>query len=819
MNESKRTRQSRRRSARRPSGKVVASTIVLAFLILSASLNAVYASFHLVRINEVMAGLNGDSNIQFVEIVTALEDQKRWGPHQDTVGRTMLLFSNHAGVQTGRFVFPSDPAPDADPASGADTVLIATQAFADLTGLTPDFVIPVQVMPIAGQVCFTGNPDASDKEPVNLCLSYGGTGFTGVTSTSDGPNSADLAVMDSQSLTRISPFNTGPDSNTNANFALATPTPATTQSTGTATDLEQNVTGEVVLPTAAAESAQGETLFTQETFLGNGRTCASCHTAQDDFGLSLSSVAAAPNDDPLFIHESNINTLVIDGGDTTGASQPSDFKLGGTITGSLGGSAVVLAGTGDSYLIIAGSTLDVADNVISDGTNSGTLVSFTAGNLPGPTPNGDTRGLDDPILLRGGRALITENINGFDEHAFMRGSPALINIKLTAPYGLSAEFTDLQTFSAGAIAQHFTRDLNRVEGQDFRTATTAELDAMTDFMETNVVPQDQNFDDVNDFDRFVTTAAQQRGQALFFGEAKCSVCHSGPALATSSGEFGTTLGVNESFNTGVAKQTINTDDGLPTEQDIGQPANSREFSTQGLFGIKNKEFFFHDNSASSLFDAILFYSTIKFGNSPAFDVIETMTNLIAPGVAEDIEAFIAGLADLPFTFTSTVDFGTVAEAEIAGPITVTITNTGVEDLTITNVVFDGADPDLFTAAAIAPDSGPFAMGESRTIDVSFDLLALSPRSAILELEISTAQASFDVGVALSGQAADSDADGMPDGFELASGLAPLDPADAALDADGDGHSNLKEFEAGTDPNDVDSRPILSMPWLPLLFDD
>ncbi|MBL4672768.1 MAG: carboxypeptidase regulatory-like domain-containing protein, partial [Arenicella sp.] len=52
--------------------------------------------------------------------------------------------------------------------------------------------------------------------------------------------------------------------------------------------------------------------------------------------------------------------------------------------------------------------------------------------------------------------------------------------------------------------------------------------------------------------------------------------------------------------------------------------------------------------------------------------------------------------------------------------------------------------------------------------------------------------------------ADSDGDGMPDGYEVNNGLDPNDVADANLDLDGDGLSNLDEFNLGTSPSNTDS---------------
>ncbi len=56
---------------------------------------------------------------------------------------------------------------------------------------------------------------------------------------------------------------------------------------------------------------------------------------------------------------------------------------------------------------------------------------------------------------------------------------------------------------------------------------------------------------------------------------------------------------------------------------------------------------------------------------------------------------------------------------------------------------------------------------------------------------------------------DADGDGIPNGYELAHGLDPLNPADASADNDGDGFSNLQEYLAGTDPNNPLSTPFVT----------
>jgi exonuclease VII small subunit len=50
---------------------------------------------------------------------------------------------------------------------------------------------------------------------------------------------------------------------------------------------------------------KGENIFFNETFNGNGRTCGTCHRAEDNFALSPNFIATLPPDDALFVAETN----------------------------------------------------------------------------------------------------------------------------------------------------------------------------------------------------------------------------------------------------------------------------------------------------------------------------------------------------------------------------------------------------------------------------------------------------------------------------------------------------------------------------------
>ncbi|MCK5355270.1 MAG: hypothetical protein KAJ63_09140, partial [Methyloprofundus sp.] len=51
--------------------------------------------------------------------------------------------------------------------------------------------------------------------------------------------------------------------------------------------------------------AKGRELFINETFAGNGRTCSTCHRLDNNHTIDPKYIAQLPNDDPLFIAETN----------------------------------------------------------------------------------------------------------------------------------------------------------------------------------------------------------------------------------------------------------------------------------------------------------------------------------------------------------------------------------------------------------------------------------------------------------------------------------------------------------------------------------
>lgn len=130
------------------------------------------ATFHTFRINELYS--SADGKVQFVELVegSGFDGQNLWAGHA-------LTSSN--GIATNTFVF-SNNLPS--PATANRMVLVATQGFADLGIVQPDYIIPAGFLfTSGGTIDFAGVSSVGYASlPVDGTLSRNADGTTGVNS-------------------------------------------------------------------------------------------------------------------------------------------------------------------------------------------------------------------------------------------------------------------------------------------------------------------------------------------------------------------------------------------------------------------------------------------------------------------------------------------------------------------------------------------------------------------------------------------------------------------------------------------------------------
>jgi cytochrome c peroxidase len=330
--------------------------------------------------------------------------------------------------------------------------------------------------------------------------------------------------------------------------------------------------------------AQGENLFFNETFAGNSRTCGTCHPAANNLTISAESIAALPNNDPLFVAEF-VPAL------QTTASDPRRFEI-----------PVLMREQG---LIL--------ENV--DGF--GDLVNRFA-----------MRGVPHTLGMNLSLTRPPGSLNPPAERTGWGGDGA--------PFDGVTSFGTLRDFATGAVRQHFTKTKDRVLNRDFRLPTDDELTAMEAFQRSLGRQAELDIGKMVFTDNEVAI-----GRDLFNSptQGKCFNCHFNAGANVSTG-------TNNNFNTGVEQFLVNHPDGLgePRPRDGGFGTNpqgtftsvtpnadgsfgNKTFNTPPLVEAADTEPWFHNNITEitngtgtlpdTIEGAVEFYVRPEFAGSPS----------------------------------------------------------------------------------------------------------------------------------------------------------------------------------------------------------
>ncbi len=342
----------------------------------------------------------------------------------------------------------------------------------------------------------------------------------------------------------------------------------------------------VVTGQASVDVCVGADLFLRESFGGNGRSCATCHRVDGNMAIDPAFIARLPPSDPLFVAEFN-RTL-------EGLEIPAQMRRFGLIL----------------------------ENV--DGFAPDPRVRFVLRSVPHTLSMSTsvTRSPADPVT-----PPVERTGWGGD------GAPG------------SGSLRDFQT---GAITQHYTKNLDRVVGRDFRLADAGELDRIEAFMRQTGRSNELALANV------VMSDARAEAGRLKFLAVGCNACHSNAGANAGFGGGG-----NFNFNTGVETARHPALAAFPRDGGfLSAPANpdgsfgNGAFNTPPLVEAADTGPFFHTATsivgasahntdvANTIEQAIAFYDSPAFNSSPSGQVAPI--DLTAAEI-DDIGRFLRGV--------------------------------------------------------------------------------------------------------------------------------------------------------------------------------
>ncbi len=299
--------------------------------------------------------------------------------------------------------------------------------------------------------------------------------------------------------------------------------------------------------------AEGRRLFFEETFDGNGRTCGTCHRAENNLTIDPAFIATLPKKDPLFVAEF-VPALA------QNFENPKLMRRFGLILENLDGFedlAHVFTMRGVPHVFAQGVSIDSNPRVRTG------CVSDTK--CPRTGWSGD-------------------------------GAPGS---------------RDLKAFATGAVTQHFTKKIlpDRKAGVGFRLPTEEELVALEAF-QLSLGRQDEL-----KLPLPLKGALPAQGQKIFNSPTtgKCFGCH---ANAGANLPDGGPFSGNPNFNTGVEDLPDRTGDPARVDDGLGTPGDGT-FNTPSLVEAADTPPFFHNNSVDTIEGAVGFYNSDAFNNSPS----------------------------------------------------------------------------------------------------------------------------------------------------------------------------------------------------------